>query len=121
MSMLPTGVERKDPVIALLLYFVTCSLYEYFAWLPQRMKAVNTLLGREEYNYTNALLLIIVTCGVMYLYYEYRMAESINELKRARGLEAGPTLPIATLLLDLFQFGFVASFLHQEEINKLAA
>lgn len=120
MAIRPTGLERKDPIIALVLYFVTCGIYELFWWFPYRLRAANTLLGREEFNPGSAILLVIVTCGVMYLYYEYRISEAINEVKQQRGKAFSASLPIAILLLDLFALGFVASFLHQEEINKLA-
>ena len=118
--MMSDQVEVRNPVTALVLSFVTCGIYELFVWWPARLRSMNALLGREEFKYGTVLLMTIVTCGLMYVYYDYKISAAILDIKRERGTLSATSLPIIVVLLDLVGLGFVASLIHQDELNKLA-
>ena len=64
-------------------------------------------------------LLSIITCGIFAMYYEYKMADSLNQIKLAHGRHADPNLPLICLLLTIFGFGIVSLAIQQNEINSL--
>ncbi|MBC7543488.1 MAG: DUF4234 domain-containing protein [Candidatus Sericytochromatia bacterium] len=111
--------EITNPVTALILSAVTCNLYELFVWWPNRLKTINALLGRDEFKYGTILMLSILTCGLMYIYYDYKTAEAILEIRRKKGLAGSESLPLMTVIMDCMALTFITSYMHQEEINKL--
>jgi hypothetical protein len=117
----PLGREhRVDIVTGIILSLVTCGVYN-LVWQYKQMRAVNALLGREEYNFVAWLLLTIVTCGIYHFYYEYKMGTDITRIARSLGQPVTNDLGVIGLLLSFFATTLVADAIYQSELNKLIA
>ena len=51
-------------------------------------------------------------------YYEYKMAQGINEIQETNNLRVSSDLPLICILLSVFGFGIVSLAIQQSEINK---
>ena len=66
------------------------------------------------------VLLSIVTCNIYLLYWYYKAAGKVNNIRRANGELVDTSLPILYLILGLFGFSIVSIALIQNELNKVA-
>lgn len=112
--------HHLDIAVGIILSIVTCGLYNIY-WNYREFKAMNVLLGREEYNFWSWLILSIVTCGIYHIYYEYKMGSDLYLYMKGKGLEVNPNLPMLALLLSVFGLTIVADAVFQHELNRLVA
>src|SRR5579863_2119645 len=87
---------RHDIALGIVLSLITCGIYNVY-WNSQQFKAMNYLLGREEYNFWKWILLTLVTCGLCHVYYEYKMGSDLLEILNARNVEVTPNLAVIGL------------------------
>ena len=110
--------HRIEIAAGIILSVITCGLYNIY-WNYRQMKALNALLGREEYQFAMWLILSIVTCGLYHIYYEYRMGSDLFSWLKEHGREVSPNLPIIGLVLSCFGLTVTADAIYQHELNKL--
>ncbi len=106
--------------LGIILSLVTCGLYNVY-WNHQQFKAMNQLLGREEYKFIPWLLLSLVTCGIYHVYYEYKMGSELFAYLKERGIEVSHNLPLIGLILSCFGLTIIADAVYQHELNRLCA
>ena len=82
------------------------------------METLNGWLRRNEYSFWPWLLLSIVTCGIFAIYYEYKMADGINEIQQSNGWRVSNSLAVICVLLAIFGVGIASLAIQQAEINK---
>lgn len=115
----PLPSEYRIEIAAGIIFTViTCGLYNIY-WNYRQMKAMNHLLGREEYQFLMWLILSIVTCGLYHIYYEYKMGSDLLNWLKEHGRSASPNLPITGLLLSVFGLTVIVDAIYQHELNKL--
>jgi len=110
--------HRIDVATGVILSVVTCGFYNIY-WNYRQMQALNTLLGRLEYDFVKWLLLSIVTCGLYHVYYEYRMGSDIQTWLSQNGREEKQNLALIGLLLSVVGLTVLADAVYQHELNKL--
>lgn len=111
---------RVEVALGIVLSVVTCGLYNIY-WNYVQFKAMNQLLGREEFKFVPWLLLSLITCGLFHIYYEYKQGAELYSWLKSQGLEANPNLPVYGLLLAVFGLSIVSDAIYQRELNKLCA
>ena len=109
---------RVDIAVGIILSLVTCGMYNVY-WNYKQMKALNVLLGREEYDFVKWLILSLITCGLYHVYYEYRMGCDLQEWLAKNNPPGSPNLSAMGLVLSLLGFTVIADAVYQHELNKL--
>lgn len=109
--------ENREPVMVLLLPFVTCGIYGMYWWYVT-ITEIKNALNRQDINPGMELVLGIVTCGIYFVYLAYKYPQLLLEMQDRVGL---PRNDISTISLLLSVFGLypVASFMIQTELNKI--
>ena len=103
-----------NPVLALVLGFVTCGIY-FLIWMFQRAGEMNRFLDREVVS--TAMLVLGICCAPVHLYNIYLMGKAMPEMQEKVGL---PAKDDSTLLLILAFLIFpVAMMIIQGELNKV--
>jgi hypothetical protein len=115
-----TSEHRIDVAVGLILSIVTCGLYNIY-WNYRQMRAMNALLGREEYEFVKWLVLSIVTCGLYHVYYEYKMGSDLQTWLDQNGVVVSPNLGVVGLALSIVGLTVIADAVYQHELNKLIA
>ena len=97
---------------------MSCGIYNIY-WNYRQMKAMNALLGREEYDFGKWAILTVLSCGIYHIYYEYRMGNELQEWLTQNGRPVNPHLAVIGLMLSVFALTVVADAVYQQELNKL--
>lgn len=113
---------ERSPVVVLLLMFVTCGFYGfYYVFVTTQELTEST--GRTDVNATMELLFNILTCGIFGMYAAYRNQQIVDEWYCSRGIQHEAKAQLVGLMnLLTFVVGatwVVATFIHQDELNKL--
>lgn len=115
---------ERNPAVVIVLMFVTCGFYWYY-YMHVTTKELTEATGRSDINAGTELLLNLVTCGVFGMYSAYRNQQIIDEWYASRGVQHEAKAQLVGLMnLLTFVLGatwIVASFVHQDELNKLIA
>jgi hypothetical protein len=80
---------------------------------------MNTLLGREEFDFVKWLLLSMLTCGLYHIYYEYKMGSELQIWLAQNGYAVNPNLGLVGLVLSCIGLTIVADAIYQSELNRL--
>jgi hypothetical protein len=110
--------HRLDVAAGIVFSFVTCGLYNAY-WNYRQMKALNVLLGREEFSFGKWALLTALTCGLYHIYYEYRMGSELQAWLTQNGRPVNENLALIGLLLSVFGLTVIADAVYQHQLNKL--
>lgn len=113
---LPSVGTRREPVLVMLLPFLTCGIYLFYWWYVTSTEIRNAV-GRNETNPGLDLLLGILTCGLYYIYLAYREPQYLLELQDRVGLPRND-ITVISLILYLV-FSPVTLLLIQTELNKI--
>lgn len=114
------GEYNIGVALGIILSIVTCGLYNIY-WNYLQFKAMNILLGREEYQFWKWLGLSILTCGIYHIYYEYKMGADIYAYMKGKGIEVNPNLHILGVVLAVLGLTVVVDAIYQHELNRLTA
>lgn len=116
-------MTERNPVVVLLLTFVTCTLYGYW-WLFATSGELRRESGRDEPNPWLDLILAVLTAGLWGLYATWRNSRIVHEVLTARGQDHGDqSLPVLLFNLSTFVWGagwMVSLVLLQVDYNRLA-
>ena len=83
------------------------------------MATLNAWLKRDAYSFWLWFFLSIITCSIFGIYYEYKMANGINEVQADNDLVFDSNLPIICVLLAIFSIGVGSLAIQQHQINRL--
>lgn len=109
--------EPRNPLVVLVLSFVTCYLYLVYWWYLVG-KEIKAATGREELNPGVDLLLNILTCSLFSIYLSYKYPKLILEMEERVQVEAKDQSLVATVL-SLFSLGPIAAYLVQADLNRV--
>lgn len=110
--------DRIGVAVGIILSLVTCGFYNVY-WNYVQFRSLNTLLGREEFEFAKWLILSIITCGLFHLYYEYKMGRELQLWLSEHGYPVSPNLGVLGLVLSCFGLSVVADAVYQHELNRL--
>lgn len=106
----------REPVLVLLLPFLTCGIYVLYWWYVTGTE-IRDAVGRNEINPALDLLLGILSCGLYYIYLSYREPQYLLEMQDRVGLPRNDITVISIVLYLLFTP--VTLLLIQTELNKI--
>lgn len=109
---------RADIVLGVVLSVITCGIYNIF-WNKLQFEAMNSLLGRDEYNFWLWLGVCLITCGLFHVYYQYKLGTDLDNYLRLRGGTAQTHFGVLGLIISLFALSVIADAIFQQEFNKL--
>ena len=118
----PLPAEYRAGVgLSLFLSVITCGAYGLY-WNYTLFRAMNRLLGREEFDFVKWFLLCIITCGLYNAYYQYKIGSELQAYLAQRN-EPGVTsnLALMGLVLALFKLSIIDHAVFQYELNRLCA
>ena len=98
--------------LGIILSILTCGLYMIY-WNYLQMKALNQLLGREEYKFWPWLVLSIVTCGIYHVYYEYKMGSDLYVYLKEHGYEVTSNLAAIGLVFAALGLPIISDAIYQ--------
>lgn len=110
--------HRRDVAAGIFFTVITCGIYNIF-WNYRQMKALNALLGREEFIFGKWALFSLLTCGLYHIYVEYRMGAELQQWLVQNSRAVTSNLAIIGLVLSLLGLTVITDAVYQHEINKL--
>jgi hypothetical protein len=117
-------MNERNPVMIVVLTFVTCGFYAFYHTYVTTQE-LTAATGRTDINPTTELLLNVVTCGFYGMYAIYRNQQIVDSWFTSRGIQHEAKAQTVGLMIVLtFVVGatwVVSLFIHQDELNKMAA
>ena len=114
----PESDAVRSIVSSIVLTLVTFGIYGLY-WQSKQMATLNAWLKRDEYSFWLCFFLSLLTCRTFGIYYEYKMANGINEVRAAEGKWVDSSLAVLSVLLTIFGLGMVSRAIQQEHVNNL--
>ena len=113
-------IQKRDPLVQVLLCLVTCGFYGWY-WVVKMNDEINAVSNHPEApNGVMVIVYSLLTCGIYSLIWLYNMGKRIEEAKAARGQASGGSAGTTYLVLAIFGLGIVSMFLAQQELNSFA-
>jgi uncharacterized membrane protein YidH (DUF202 family) len=109
--------DKRDPIMVLLLSFVTCGIYAFYE-IYKVSSEIRDALGRQDVNPTLDLVLSIVTCGLYLIYLAYRYPQLIMEMQDRVKLPRND-ISLISIILAVCGLSMVSLFMIQTELNKV--
>jgi drug/metabolite transporter (DMT)-like permease len=122
-SFTPGVVQQRNAAVVIVLALVTCGIYMIY-WFYKTSAELQEALQDEDINPMVDLILVIVTCFIWGIYVEYRNSQkayAVLSQRDPRAVDQTQTiliLNIAQLIVGVT--GLIATYILQEELNKLA-
>ena len=111
----PIPVFKNDPILVLILGFITCGLY-YIYWNIKMAEVINAVTGRQTIS--TVIAVIAGCCMPVNLYYYYLCGEALPEI--GKRLNKPELKDKSTLLVILgFFIAPVAAMIVQGHVNEL--
>ena len=109
--------EKRDPIMVLVLSFVTCGVYGLYE-IYKVSSELRAALGRQDINPTLDIVLGLVTCGLYFIYLAYRYPQLILELQDRTG-QPRNDISLVSIILAICGLSVVSIFMIQTELNKV--
>jgi len=109
--------EKREPVMVLVLTFVTCGIYGFYE-IYKVSSELRDALGRQDINPTLDIVLGIVTCGLYFIYLAYRYPQLILEMQDRVRLPRND-ISLVSIILAVCGLSMVSIFMIQTELNKV--
>ncbi|MBD0372809.1 MAG: DUF4234 domain-containing protein [Pyrinomonadaceae bacterium] len=109
--------ERRDPLLVLILGFVTCYIYLFYWWYATAAD-IKRATGRQDIYPQIEVLLNILTCGLYTIYLSYKYPKLILEMQEKAHVIRNDT-SLMSVLLSLFSLGPIACYVIQKDLNRI--
>ena len=108
-------VFRNDPILVLILGFITCGLYLIY-WNIKTAEVINAMVGREAI----PLLVAIVSgcCFPINIFFYYLIGENLDEISKIVGDQSLRDKSLLLIILGIFA-PMVSAMIVQAELNKV--
>ena len=113
----PRAMTERSPATVVILGIVTCGVY-LLIWGYQTTEELRVATGDESLKPGLDLLLTFLTCGIWWIYTDYRNAKKVWELGNRMGLRRSDQSTIV-LILDFVAMLITPAVL-QTEYNEIA-
>ena len=108
---------RNDPVLVLILGYITCGLYQIY-WNIKAAEVLNAVSGRELIS--TPVSVISGCCNPVHLYYFYMAGQGLEDLANATGRPGQlKDKSMLLMLLGFFWLSPVAAMIVQGHLNEL--
>ena len=107
---------KRNIATCIILSIITCGIYS-MVWFVNIADDVNRLSKKENASGTTALLLTLITCGIYGLYWAYVTGNTLDEIKKERGIYSDNS-GILFLLLNFLGLGLVTYAIIQNDLNN---
>ena len=111
-------IEKRSILTSILLTFVTCGLYGVY-WFCCVTNDAAKASGDDSISGGKAFFLGIITCGIYYFVWAYKMGKMIQTAKVKNGLAADDH-SILYIVLQFFGLNLVVCALAQNELNEIS-
>ena len=109
--------EKRNPLLVLILGFVTCYVYLFYWWYVTAAD-IKRALKRDDINPPLELLLNLVTCSLFSIYLSYKYPKLVLEMQEKAKVVRNDT-SLVSVLLSLFSLGPIACYIIQTDLNKV--
>ena len=106
--------EPRNIALDLILTILLCGLWNLAVQISQ-VKTLNYLLKTERYSFWKIYILSLLTCGIYFIYFEYKKAEEISALT---GKDSDSD-PILAVVLSIFGLSIVFDAIAQSKLNSI--
>ena len=108
-------VFRNDPILVLILGFITCGLYLIY-WNIKTAEVIIAMVGREAI----PLLVAIVSgcCFPINIFFYYLVGENLDEISKIVGDQSLRDKSLLLIILGIFA-PMVSAMIVQAELNKV--
>jgi len=111
------GITR-DPLLVILLTFLTCGLYLIY-WFYVTSIDINQCLGENRMDPLFLTIFTVITCGLAFLYWLYLMDNALLELGQREQVPYTSNFVLWVILALLGFGGIVPAFQTQTFMNEL--
>lgn len=109
--------EKRDPIVVLILGFVTCYIYLFYWWYVTGAD-IKRALGRDDINPPLELALNLLTCSLFSIFLSYKYPKLILEMQEKAHVVRNDT-SLLSVLLSLFSLGPIACYIIQTDLNRI--
>jgi len=106
--------EPRNIALDVILTILLCGLWNLIVQQKQ-IETLNSLLKTERYSFWKIYILSLLTCGIYFIYFEYKKAEEISVLT---GKDSDSD-PILAVVLSIFGLSIVFDAIAQGKLNAL--
>ncbi|HEY0321613.1 MAG TPA: DUF4234 domain-containing protein [Pyrinomonadaceae bacterium] len=109
--------EKRNPLVVLILGFVTCYIYLFYWWYVTGAD-IKRALPREDLNPPLELTLNLLTCSLFSIFLSYKYPKLILEMQEKAHVVRNDT-SLVSVLLSLFSLGPIACYVIQTDLNRI--
>ena len=109
--------EKRNPLIVLILGFLTCYIYLFYWWYVTGAD-VKRALNRDDINPPLQLALNLLTCSLFSIYLSYKFPKLVLEMQEKAHVTRNDT-SLLSVLLSLFSLGPIACYVIQTDLNRI--
>jgi hypothetical protein len=104
----------RSIALDLILTILLCGLWNLIVQHKQ-IETLNYLLKEERYSFWKVYLLSLLTCGIYFIFHEYKKAEEISNIT---GKDSDSD-PILAVVLSIFGLSIVFDAIAQSKLNAI--
>ena len=108
-------VFRNDPILVLILGFITCGLYLIY-WNIKTAEGINAMVGREAISPLVAI--VSGCCFPINIFFYYLVGENLDEISKIVGDQSLRDKSLLLIILGIFA-PMVSAMIVQAELNKV--
>ena len=108
-------VFRNDPILVLILGFITCGLYLIY-WNIKTAEVINAMVGREAISPLVAI--VSGCCFPINIFFYYLVGENLDEISKIVGDQSLRDKSLLLIILGIFA-PMVSAMIVQAELNKV--
>lgn len=108
-------MNKRNVALDIVLTLLLCGLWNIVVQYDQ-IKTLNYLFKEEKYNIWKLSLFTILTCGLYFIYFEYR--KSVDFAKLSQPQKADDSDAVIAVVLTLFCLNWVYDAILQTKVNE---
>jgi Domain of unknown function (DUF4234)/zinc-ribbon domain len=109
--------EKRNPLVVLILGFVTCYIYLFYWWYVTGAD-IKRATAHDDINPPLELALNLLTCSLFSIFLSYKYPKLILEMQEKAHVVRNDT-SLVSVLLSLFSLGPVACYVIQTDLNRI--
>lgn len=109
--------EKRDPLMVLVLGFLTCYIYLFYWWYVTA-EDIKRATARHDINPPLELFLNLLTCSLFSIYLSYKYPKLILEMQEKAHVVRNDT-SLLSVLLSIFSLGPIACYVIQTDLNRI--
>lgn len=111
-------IGKRDILVSILLTIMTFGLYGLI-WYVEITEDAKRASGDRSINGSKTLLFLIITCGIYFFYWSFKVGKMIYEAKVKRNLQTS-NKSLLYFILNFVFLGLVNIILMQKELNDIS-